>query len=179
MRRIAIVLGSRSDLSQCLKGLEYLRGAREGRLVDHPEIRISSAHRLTNETLRWLGECSRAERPPDVIIAGAGWAAVLPGLCDAHLRHDLNDTRIVVLGVAFEDPENERHTQAAELSLTDVPSSQLVHSDEQGLYRGDEGFLRACQFAVEGALPAIRPADRSRSPETLSLEEAIAAAKPK
>jgi len=94
MRRIAVVLGSTSDLSQCLSGLQLLKeavGRGEIELVGD-EIRISSIHRATEDTLNHLYGLHESDQPPDVIITGAGMVAALSGVADSYLRHELRNT---------------------------------------------------------------------------------------
>lgn len=82
---VGIIMGSRSDLETMATAQETLLGLQ----VPH-EVRIVSAHR----TPRWMAEyASTAEaRGLQVIIAGAGGAAHLPGMVAAH-------TLLPVLGV--------------------------------------------------------------------------------
>lgn len=85
---VAIIMGSRSDwptLSHAASVLEKLE-------VPH-EVRIVSAHR-TPERLAAYAKAAR-ERGVQVIIAGAGGAAHLPGMCAAF-------TPLPVLGVPVE-----------------------------------------------------------------------------
>jgi len=91
----------------------------------------------------------------DVAIVGAGWANHLTGCCDAYLRFTLRSTDFSVVGVAFDDPKSEQHTQAAILSITEVPGSQVIYKDKEGVFIGSNGFLRACQFAVQGKFPVL------------------------
>ena len=86
----------------------------------------------------------------DVIIAGAGKAAHLPGCIDAYLRNHLHDKRITVIGVGFTN-KNPQDNQAAALSITQVPGTQVLFA---GL--GSAGFYNACITACERELPAIK-----------------------
>lgn len=172
MRRIAVILGSESDFPQCLTGLTELDKACREQTIELPRrIRISSIHRATKSTLNWLQVLS-LRHPPDVLIAGAGWANHLTGICDAYLRYELGNTQTVVVGVAFADPDNDNHTLAAKLSISEVPGRQVVFGDDEGEFVGHYGFYRACRFAIEGELPPIKLPE-PRSPKTFTLEEAL------
>src|ERR1035438_9236253 len=85
---VAIVMGSKSDWETMRQADEVL--ARFG--VDH-ECRVLSAHRTPVQTAEYV---SQAEgRGIEVIIAAAGGAAHLAGVCAAH-------TLAPVLGVPME-----------------------------------------------------------------------------
>ena len=86
--RVGIVMGSRSDLGIMKKAAETLKS------LEIPcEIRISSAHRTPD----WCAEYAETaeERGLEVIIAGAGAAAALPGCIAAK-------TWIPILGVPID-----------------------------------------------------------------------------
>ena len=175
-RKIAVIVGSDSDVEQCFAGLQYLQSQGDVRIVCG--VHTLSVHRNLGELLAYLkglqddllptviNSPTYLHGPVDVIIAGAGWAAHLPGMIDSHLRYGLFDTRTVVLGVAFEDLSNDdpfvckQHLLAAKLSISEVPGTQVVCRDSIGQqkeqYVGAEGFLRACKFAVHGTLPKIQ-----------------------
>lgn len=76
MPRVGIVMGSDSDLKVMSKAAATL----EKFGVDY-EMTIISAHREPDELIEW---CRGAEeRGMKVMIAGAGMAAALPGMCAA------------------------------------------------------------------------------------------------
>lgn len=169
-RRIGVMLGSEIDLKQCLMGLEYLRDTQKWGNVEVAFVRINSIHRNTTDTLffvfrLWLMSFLFHL---DAIIVGAGMANHLTGTVDAFLRYALRSRRIVIIGVAFENAKNPKHTQAAISSITEVPSTQVVFNN----FVGAEGFFRACVFAVEGILPKlIRPAKKKT--QNLTVRGAI------
>lgn len=169
MRRVAILVGSDSDLQQCKKGFRFLVRATKAERVEVVEIITASIHRNTEFVLEKLRSLIGKV---DVLIVGAGWANHLTGTVDAFFRYTLKDETIVVLGVAFRDPKNPIHSMAATLSITEVPGTQVVFEE----FSGDEGFFKACKFAVEKALPTIT----AREPKpsiTRTLKEAIKVAK--
>ncbi len=165
MKKIAIILGSRSDLKQCLEGLKLLKKQSKFKVMVH----IRSQHRNTLSLQKLLLELSFLK--VDVIIAGAGWANHLTGCTDAFLRYELKNNFTRVIGVAFEDKNDERHTQAAILSITEVPGTQVIYKD----FVGPNGFLKACELAISPELdtfPDIKIPD-PKAAEDLSLDEAI------
>ena len=76
MAKVSIVMGSDSDMPVMAKAVEVLE--RFG--VDY-EMRIISAHREPDEFFEYAKTAE--ERGVKVIIAGAGMAAHLPGMCAA------------------------------------------------------------------------------------------------
>ena len=76
MAKVGIVMGSDSDLKVMSKAADMLE-----ELGIEYELTIISAHRETDELIEWTrGACDRDVK---VIIAGAGMAAALPGMCAA------------------------------------------------------------------------------------------------
>ena len=74
--RVGIVMGSDSDLPVMAKAADMLEELGIGY-----EIRIISAHREPDVLIEWAGTAE--ERGIQVMIAGAGMAAALPGMCAA------------------------------------------------------------------------------------------------
>jgi hypothetical protein len=175
-RKILVIIGSDSDLPECRRGLEALKAAAERQDIEVPEVLTMSVHR---NTLPLFSELERLHKQNavDIIITGAGWANHLTGMVDAYLRYTLGDDRITVVGVGFEDKQNVRHTQAAELSMSEVPGTQVSFGDSLGSYIGEGGFFRACENAISGQFPAIKsPSPRAAKRRT--LQEAIANIEP-
>jgi len=85
MGKVAIVMGSKTDLDQMKPAVDILKEFG----VEY-EIRIISAHR-TPDICKEFAETAR-ERGVDVIIAGAGGAAHLPGVIASY-------TDLPVIGV--------------------------------------------------------------------------------
>ncbi len=103
--KVAIVVGSRSDLPLVEKAEEILRE------FEVPyEVVVASAHR-NPEKVRRLAEEAR-ERGLQVIIAGAGLAAHLPGVLAAH-------TTLPVIGVPV--PAGPLKGMDALLSIVQMP----------------------------------------------------------
>ena len=184
-RKIGVIVGSVTDLAECHDGaevLEYHRAVMNS--IEVAFFHIMSVHRNMNELFRFLGGRYRWLNKllaffgrswmgdVDVLIVGAGWAAHLPGMCDARLRYILKNTQTVIVGVGFEDPANNIHTLAAKLSISEVPGTQVVHADNDGNFLGAEGFVRACRFAAAADLPKVtlpkpKPSQKRSFAETL------------
>ena len=76
MAKVGIVMGSDSDLKVMSKAAEMLE-----ELGIEYEITIISAHRQPDALIEWTRTAQ--DRDIKVIIAGAGMAAALPGMCAA------------------------------------------------------------------------------------------------
>jgi len=170
-RRILVIVGSNSDLPQCGAGLEVLQDSQERGIVSVMCVYTASIHRNTEALFEELKKICAAQ-DVDVIIAGAGWAAHLPGMIDAYLRYTLDNTHVVVVGVAFEDERNSRHTEAAKLSISEVPGTQVVYQDQAGQFVGPDGFRRACVLAAWGGLPRLQ-LPQSRLDKKWSIREVL------
>ncbi len=116
---------------------------------------VKSTHRHKKKLLWLLDSLHYAdpEKKVDVIIAGAGKAAALPGDIDAYLRNELGDTSIKVVGVAFKS-KTKGDDEAAALSITKVPGTQVTYAGQ-----GEAGFLKACKMALDDSLPEIHLAE--------------------
>jgi phosphoribosylcarboxyaminoimidazole (NCAIR) mutase len=139
-RRVQILIGSASDRQQIGSGI--LDSMAHGS-VDY-QVNIVSCHRNPGE-LRALArdELTKA----DVIIAGAGMAAALPGIVKSELCL-LGRPDIPVIGVAFKGASIEDDL-AAITSIERLPG-QPVELDSNGrAYFGHEGFMRACTAALK------------------------------
>ena len=76
MPKVGIVMGSDSDLKVMSKAADMLKELK----IDY-EMKIISAHRQPDELIAWARGAE--ERGLKVMIAGAGMAAALPGMCAA------------------------------------------------------------------------------------------------
>ncbi|MCU0680591.1 MAG: AIR carboxylase family protein [Planctomycetes bacterium] len=180
--KVAIIIGSETDLigseineSQLLEGLEALAAASDKVLVIG--VYAYSQHRNT-EPLQDLIK-RLIKEGVEVIITGAGWANHLSGCTDALIRYTIRDAHVIVLGVAFEDKSEgsgKRHTEAAILSMTEVPGTKLIYQDEEGVFVGPAGFLRACQCAIKAVFPIVE-LPKLKPEKKWTLEEAIKVAK--
>ena len=85
MAKVGLVLGSDSDLEVMSSGIRMLE-----ELGIEYELTVASAHRTPDRVAEYAR--TAADRGIAVIIAGAGWAAALPGAVAAH-------TNLPVIGV--------------------------------------------------------------------------------
>lgn len=85
---VAVLMGSKSDWETMRQASEIL-----GQFDVPHECRVLSAHRTPVETAQYIGQAE--SRGTEVIIAAAGGAAHLAGVCAAH-------TLLPVLGVPME-----------------------------------------------------------------------------
>jgi 5-(carboxyamino)imidazole ribonucleotide mutase len=108
--RVAVVMGSTSDWETMRHAVEMLND-----LGVPNEHRIVSAHR-TPEMMAEFGRTA-AERGLEVIIAGAGGAAHLPGMLAAH-------TWLPVLGVPVQS--HALHGMDSLLSIAQMPAGVPV-----------------------------------------------------
>lgn len=108
--KVGVIMGSQSDWDTMKHGVEVLKELE----VPH-EIRVVSAHRTPDAMADYAK--SAAERGLQVIIAGAGGAAHLPGMVASH-------TILPVLGV----PVASKHLQGQDslLSIVQMPGGVPV-----------------------------------------------------
>jgi len=125
---VGIIMGSTSDwdtLTHAAQTLEKLR-------VPH-EVRVVSAHRTPDLLFEYAG--SARNRGIEVIIAGAGGAAHLPGMC-------ASKTTLPVLGVPVES--KALHGMDSLLSIVQMPAGIPVGT----LAIGRAGAVNAALLAV-------------------------------
>jgi 5-(carboxyamino)imidazole ribonucleotide mutase len=126
--QVGIIMGSRSDWETMRHASETL----EALNVPH-EVRVVSAHR-TPDLLFEYAE-SALERGLNVIIAGAGGAAHLPGMTAAK-------TRVPVIGVPVQS--KALNGQDSLLSIVQMPAGVPVAS----MAIGKAGAINAALFAA-------------------------------
>jgi len=154
--RVAVVMGSRSDLTHMEAAREVLRELE----IPH-EVKIVSAHR----TPEWMTEYAhRAEgRGLRAIIAGAGGAAHLPGMLAAN-------TLVPVLGVPI--PATALLGLDALLSIVQMPRGVAVGTLAIGSVGAANAALLAAQFlAGEDAVLRERLRQRRRAASEAVLAE--------
>jgi len=139
-RRIDVVLGSRHDLGQVLDGV---------RLTNEDadiQVHVCSCHRNPDELRNYAKKVAQ-EGKVDVIVAGAGKAAQLPGVLKAYLVAE-GALNIPVIGVGFTGLD-EAANLAAAISIEQLPG-QPVELDEDGrAYAGNNGMIVACEAAAK------------------------------
>jgi len=134
-------MGSKSDWETMRHASEMLTSFG----VPH-ECRVLSAHRTPEQTIQYAGAAQ--DRGIEVIIAGAGGAAHLPGVIAAH-------TLIPVLGVPIESPALRGLDSL--LSIVQMPAGVPVGT----LGIGKAGAVNAALLAV-AILAAQRPELRQK-----------------
>jgi phosphoribosylcarboxyaminoimidazole (NCAIR) mutase len=171
--KIAIMIGSRSDLKQCVEGLKLLKDAvAKGRVKmiqfrRGKDVAINSIHRHRKKTV--LNFKKAVKMRADVILAGAGKAAHLPGIIDSVGRHELRDDHTRIIAVAFKG-KTKKSNQAALRSIDEVPGNQMIFTVRQ---HGSKGFTTAVRKAIKGNFPSIKLPDPIPD-EYFSFDEAIA-----
>ncbi|MDD5341094.1 MAG: phosphoribosylaminoimidazolesuccinocarboxamide synthase [Patescibacteria group bacterium] len=152
--KIAIVIGSQSDLLQCQPGRDFLLGQMQ-RGNCNVDFNIISCHRNPKELLGFVQE----ESTPDVVIAGAGMAAALPGILKS--LYVSGGKAVPVIGVAFEG-KNNAETLAAQLSIEKLPGSPVILGPD-GVFTGGEGFMAACKYALESEFQPEAPKEQKKA----------------
>ena len=102
--KVGIIIGSQSDLPKIEKTTQTLKWLGIGY-----ELTIASAHRTPKKVEAFA---KGAEKKYDVIIAGAGMAAALPGVVAAH-------THLPVIGLPISSPALAGHD--ALFSIVQMP----------------------------------------------------------
>lgn len=131
---ILVLVGSRSDLVQAKEGLNYL--SQRERVFS---LNVISCHRNPEELYNLLWAKGSKY---DIIIAGAGLAAALPGIVKSMLCK-FGMSEIPVLGVAFEG-KTEQETLAAKLSIECLPGKPVELNEHGEAYN----FTEACEAAL-------------------------------
>src|SRR6266403_5101231 len=131
---VAVIMGSASDWETMKHAVDMLRIF--GVICEH---RIVSAHR-TPDLLREFGR-SAAERGLEVLIAGAGGAAHLPGMIAAH-------TWLPVLGVPIQS--HALHGMDSLLSIAQMPAGVPVGTLAIGTAGATNAALLAASILALG-----------------------------
>lgn len=152
---VGVIMGSKSDWSTMTHSAETLTALG----IDF-EVRVVSAHRTPDLLFEYAG--SAAGRGLEVLIAGAGGAAHLPGMTAAK-------TRLPVLGV----PVKSRNLNGLDslLSIVQMPRGVPVAT----LAIGKSGAVNAALLAaaiLANKYPAIAAAlDQYRAAQTAQVLE--------
>ena len=126
--KIGIIMGSRSDWDTMKHTSETL----EGLNIDH-EVQVVSAHRTPDRLFEYAA--SALDRGIQVIIAGAGGAAHLPGMVAAK-------TRLPILGVPIQS--KALNGMDSLLSIAQMPGGVPVGS----MAIGKAGAINAALMAA-------------------------------
>ena len=155
---IEILIGSESDLSQVDNALSLLANCNH-------TVSVMSCHRNPKE----LEQYADAKLvTADVVIAGAGMAAALPGIVKSHLCQ-LGRSDIPVIGVACEG-KTEKDDRAAILSIECLPGQPVELGPNGKAYFGAEGFAKAFTSAVTDE---FRPRTMEAKPVQIGIRKNI------
>jgi 5-(carboxyamino)imidazole ribonucleotide mutase len=150
---VGIIMGSQSDWPTLRHAAETL-----GRLSIPHETRVVSAHR-TPDRLREYADTARA-RGLRVIIAGAGGAAHLPGMCAAW-------TSLPVLGVPIESHSLKGIDSL--LSIVQMPAGVPVGTLAIGRAGAVNAALLAAAILAISDPPLAARLDALRAAQTLAV----------
>jgi 5-(carboxyamino)imidazole ribonucleotide mutase len=153
---VGIIMGSQSDWDTLRHAAETL-----DRLSVPHEIRVVSAHR-TPDRLREYATTAR-ERGLKVIIAGAGGAAHLPGMCAAW-------TPLPVLGVPVES--HSLKGMDSLLSIVQMPAGIPVGTLAIGRAGAVNAALLAAAILATGDADLARRLDALREEQTRAVADA-------
>lgn len=153
--RVGVVMGSRSDWETMRHAADML----ESLGVAH-EVEVVSAHRTPDKLFAYADEA--AGRGIEVIIAGAGGAAHLPGMLAAK-------TRLPVLGV----PIQSRALKGLDslLSIAQMPSGVPVGTLAIGEAGARNAGLLAAAIVALHDTAIARALDRFRAEQTAQVLE--------
>jgi 5-(carboxyamino)imidazole ribonucleotide mutase len=153
---VGIIMGSQSDWPTLILAAETLT-----RLQISHEVRIVSAHR-TPDRLREYSVTAR-ERGLKVIIAGAGGAAHLPGMCASW-------TSLPVLGV----PVQSRALSGMDslLSIVQMPAGIPVGTLAIGKAGATNAALLAAAILATHDLALAARLDALRAEQTMTVPDA-------
>lgn len=141
---VSIIMGSKSDWETMRPAADLL-----GQFGVPHECRVLSAHRTPTQTTQYVAELE--DRGVEVLIAGAGGAAHLPGLAAAH-------TLLPVIGVPVES--RSFHGLDSLLSIVEMPAGVPVAT----MAVGQAGAKNAALMAV-AILARSRPELRTKLAE--------------
>ena len=136
---VGVIMGSKSDWGT----MEHTAITLESLGVEH-EVKIVSAHRTPDLLTQYAN--SAADRGLEVIIAGAGGAAHLPGMVAAH-------TMVPVLGVPIES--SILHGVDSLLSIVQMPAGVPVGTLAIGKAGAVNAALLAAAIVARGR-PEVR-----------------------
>ena len=153
--KVAIIMGSRSDWPTMEPAAEIL-----DELGVSYAVEIVSAHRTPDKLISFAA--SAADRGLQVIIAGAGGAAHLPGMVAAK-------TRLPVLGV----PVQSRALNGLDslLSIVQMPRGVAVGTLAIGAAGAFNAGLLAAQILANGDPALARKLDAFRAAQTEAVLE--------
>lgn len=158
-RKVAVIVGSTSDVPKIRDGINALRIADRQGLIDWVGNAVCSAHRNPEQLREVVREY--VGMGVDVIIACAGKFAALFGSIDAQLRNELKVSTPRVVAVPLKG-KTEEESLAALAGATQTVDLQLLF---------DRSFFdnpaKAFEFAIGGGISPARIVEQKPA-ETLS-----------
>jgi 5-(carboxyamino)imidazole ribonucleotide mutase len=137
---VGVIMGSRSDYDVMRHAVEIL-----AELGVPYEVEVVSAHRTPDRLFEYAD--TAASRGLEVIIAGAGGAAHLPGMCAAK-------THLPVLGVPVGNEHSMLRGLDALLAIVQMPAGVPVAALAIGKAGAINAGLLACAI-LQGKYPAL------------------------
>ena len=137
---VGVIMGSRSDYDVMRHAADVLTELG----VPH-EVEVVSAHRTPDRLFAYAA--SAASRGLEVIIAGAGGAAHLPGMCAAK-------TQLPVVGVPVGNEHSMLRGLDALLAIVQMPAGVPVATLAVGKAGAINAGLLACAI-LQGKYPAL------------------------
>jgi 5-(carboxyamino)imidazole ribonucleotide mutase len=147
---VGIIMGSKSDWDT----MQHASATLEELGISH-EVRVVSAHRTPDLLFEYAG--SALDRGLQVIIAGAGGAAHLPGMTAAK-------TRVPVLGVPVQS--RALSGQDSLLSIVQMPAGIPVGTMAIGKAGAINAALLAAAIVANGDADVARALDLYRQEQT-------------
>ena len=137
---VDVVIGSISDLKYCREALLWLsqRDAVELR------VHVISCHRHPRALLEYVVGINTGN-PVDAIIAGAGWAAHLPGMLKTDLTWFYRPTPVIGVGFPGGTPKRD---MAARRSIDQLPGQPVIVKKNGTAFFGSMGMIKAAELAV-------------------------------
>lgn len=168
-RRIALMLGAKEYLLQCLKGLFYLERAQATKDVEFAGLYINDLGMNTKQLLENLFIISQSG--VNVLIVGGGSKNCLAAFCEDYLRHSLGNKNIVIITFPVASKEDPWGL-ASLLAIEIAHNSQIIIKDWRA-----EDCLGAIKFAIEDKLPTLTIPEGRPSMHFKSIYNAIDMAK--
>jgi len=163
-KKVAVVVGSESDLVHVRKAVAALPPVSEFGQIISLDVHVMSCHRNPGELRQFVADGCRGA---NVVVAAGGKALALPGVLDAEI-HFQKAKHVPVIGVALGEPESEA-LLAAQLSIEELPSQPVVLDEVSGkAYTGVDGLIAALKRVDTGELPPPKP--RKEAPAQLNVD---------
>ncbi len=162
MRKIRIILGSRSDLPQLREAIRALRKQFVGSVFSIIDIDVMSIHRnpINAWTFVFTDNCKSA----DAIFYCGSKAFAAPGVLDAFAAAANVD--IPIFGIALGETCSDAFN-AAFLSIKELPGQYVIMGKDGEPYVNADGLTAAVTRFAEGIMP--EPKARKSVPAEFSI----------